>query len=87
MKIVFRFQDVAEIVNDGVPVLEENVNDVQQDRHKEERKKDGKWMFLIHQCVDPNVFKKIIEEETTKGVWDKLKILYSGDKNMKSVKL
>lgn len=36
-------------------------------------------MFLIHQCVDSNVFEKIIEEETTKEAWDKLKNLYGED--------
>ena len=45
MKAIFRFQDVAEIVNDGVPTLEENVNDVQQVTLKERRKKDGKTVL------------------------------------------
>lgn len=35
MKVIFRFQDVSEIVNDGVPALEENANDVQRATHKE----------------------------------------------------
>lgn len=30
MKVIFRFQDVVEIVNDGVLALEENANNVQQ---------------------------------------------------------
>lgn len=42
---------------------------------------------MIHQRVDSNVFEKIIEEETTKGVWNKLKNLYSGDEKLKRVKL
>lgn len=67
MKVIFRFQDMAEIVSDGVPVLEANANDVQKVAHKEQRKKDGKALFLIHQCVDPNMFEKIIEEEMCKG--------------------
>lgn len=66
MKVIFRFQDVTKIVSDGVLALETNVNDVQKATHKEQRKKDGKTLFLIHQCVDPNVFEKIIEEETSK---------------------
>lgn len=37
--------------------------------------------------MDPNVFEKIIEEETTKEVWDKLKNLYDGDEKLKRVKL
>ena len=87
MKVIFRFQDVSEIVSDGVPALEVNANDAQQAVHKERRKKDGKGLFLIHQCVDPNVFEKIIEEETAKGAWDKLKSLYGGDEKLKRVKL
>lgn len=35
MKVIFRFQDVAKIVNNGIPALEENANDVQQVAHKE----------------------------------------------------
>lgn len=66
MKIIFRFQDVVEIVCDGVPALEVNANDIQKVVYKAKRKKDGKALFLIHQCVDPNVFKNIIEEETSK---------------------
>ena len=66
MKVIFRFQDVAEIVCDGVPTLEVNASDVQRDSHKEQRKKDGKTFVLIHQYVDLNVFEKIIEEDTSK---------------------
>lgn len=56
--------------------MEANANDIQQATHKERKKKDGKCLFLIHQCVDSNVFEKIIEEETTKGTWDKLKSMH-----------
>lgn len=66
MKVVFKFQDVAEIVNDGVPTLEANADDVQKAAVKDQRKKDGKTQFLIHQCVDSNVFEMIIEEESFK---------------------
>lgn len=88
MKIIFKFQDVAEIVSDGVPVLEANANDVQKVAHKEQRNKDGKtFFFLIHLRVDLNVFEKIIDEETSKRAWDKLKNLYGGDEKLKRVKL
>lgn len=30
MNVIFKFQVVAEIVSDGVPVLEANANDVQK---------------------------------------------------------
>lgn len=44
-------------------------------------------MFLINQCVDPNTFEKINEEEYTKGVWDKLKNLYYTYEKLKRIKL
>lgn len=44
-------------------------------------------LFLIHQCVNPNMFEKIIEEETTKEASDKLKNVYGGDEKLKRVKL
>lgn len=80
MKVIFRFKDVAEIMSDGVHALDVNANDVQKAAHNEQRKKDGKIPFLIHQCVGPNVFEKIIEEKTSKEAWDKLKNLYGGVK-------
>ena len=87
MKVIFRFQDVVEILNDGISQLEVNAMEAQTAAHKDQRKKDGKVLFLIHQCVDCDVFEKIIEEETTKGAWEKLKSLYGGDEKLKKVKL
>lgn len=78
---------MAEIVNDRVLTFEVNVNNVQRVAHKKQRKKDRKVMSLIHQRVDPNVFEKIIEEESFEGEWDKLKNLYGGDEKLKRVKL
>ena len=87
MKVIFRFQEVVEIVNDGITALEDKASDEQIAAHRDKKKKDGKALFLIHQCVDSNVFEKIIEEETAKGAWDKLKSLYGGDEKLKKVKL
>ncbi|XP_050915369.1 uncharacterized protein LOC127130393 [Lathyrus oleraceus] len=87
MKIIFRFQDVDEIVCDGVPASKVNANDVQKDAQKEQRKKDEKALFLIHQRMGSNVFEKIIEEDMSKRTWDKLKNLYVGYEKLKRVKL
>jgi CII-binding regulator of phage lambda lysogenization HflD len=51
------------------------------------KKKDAKGLFIIHQCVDSNIFEKIIEEETSKGAWDTLKKIYGGDEKLKGIKL
>lgn len=37
--------------------------------------------------MDTNMFKKIIEEDMSKGEWDKLNNLYGGDEKMNRVKL
>ncbi|KAI5443369.1 hypothetical protein KIW84_012139 [Lathyrus oleraceus] len=42
MNVIFRFQDVSEIVNDGVTTLEAYTDDVQKAAHKDQRKKYGK---------------------------------------------
>ncbi|KAK2446031.1 hypothetical protein QL285_016886 [Trifolium repens] len=87
MKVIFRFQDVLEIVSDGVQELATNVNEASITQHKELKKKDAKGLFIIHQCVDSNIFENIIEEETSKGAWDTLNKIYGGDEKLKGIKL
>src|ERR1043165_8617724 len=74
-------------LNNGVSELEANAMYAQKPAHKHQRKKDGKALFLIHQCVNSDVFEKIIEEESAKDAWDKLKKLYGGGEKLKKVKL
>lgn len=62
VQVIFKFQDVDGILNDGVLTLESNVDDIHKVTHKGQRKKDEKGIFLIHQYLDPNVFEKIIDE-------------------------
>lgn len=83
MKVILRFQDALQIVNDGLSALEANATETQKALHHELSKKDDKCLFLIHQCLDPIIFEKIMEEETTKSVCDTLKKLYECDKKLK----
>jgi adenylosuccinate lyase len=87
MQVIFRFQDVLEIVNEGVPELATEANETQRTLHCDQKKKDEKGLFIIHQCVDSNIFENIIEEKTSKGAWDTLKKIYGGDEKLKKVKL
>lgn len=50
-------------------------------------KKDQEAFFYIHQCVDVNVFEKIIDSTTTKVAWDALVRCYCGDASVKKVKI
>jgi len=87
MKVIFRFQDVLEVVNEGIPTLAANATDVQQAKHKELKKKDGKAMFLMHQRVSNDIFEKIMHYESAKETWDALEKLYVGDGKLKKVRL
>ena len=56
MKVFFGYQEVLEVMNDGVtPLLVEDTT-AQQATFKEEKKKDYKALFLIHSCVDNDNF-------------------------------
>lgn len=87
MNFIFRFQDVLEIMNNGFLSLQENATEARRTTHREMSKKYGKGLFLINQCVDSNVFEKIIEKEITKCVWDTLKMLYGENEKLKKTKL
>jgi hypothetical protein len=87
MKVIFRYQDVLETVNEGVTPLAANATDVQQTAHRDLKKKDGKAMFLMHQSVSDEIFEKIMHYESVKETWDALERLYSRDGKLKKVRL
>lgn len=87
MKVIFRFQDVFEIVKNDIPTLEESANEAQRTTKKYHKKKDCKALFLIHQCVDEEIFENIVECETAINVWDTLAKTYLGIDNLKEMEL
>ena len=87
MKVIFRFQDVTEVVQEGVQELDRNPTDVQKVAHCELIKRDTKALFIIHQCVDADNFQKIRSADTAKKAWDTLEKSYAGDSKLKKVKL
>ena len=67
--------------------IAENETEAQIIAQRETRKKDQKALFYIHQCVDANMFEKIIDSTTAKAAWDTLVRCYDGDASVKKVKL
>lgn len=64
MHVFFYAQDVLDLVKDNyVP----NATEAQRNVQRETMKKDQKTLFYIHQCVDANVFEKIVDSTTTKA--------------------
>lgn len=54
---------------------------------RDQKKKDSKALFLIHQCADADVFEKIVEFKTVKAAWDALATTYADDDHLKKVNL
>lgn len=87
MRVLFRAQDVIDLVNDDYTALQENTMGAQRNVQHDLRKKDQKAFFYIHQCMDVNMFEKIDGLTTAKAVWDILVWCYDGDASVKKVKL
>lgn len=51
MQVTFEFQEMANVMQNGIIELGEDPTSVQRNAHKES-KKDFKSLFFIHQCVD-----------------------------------
>src|ERR1051325_5064726 len=87
MKVLFGYQEVLKVVNDGVTPLVAEATAAQQAPFKEEKKKDYKALFLIHSCVDNDNFEKVGDCTSTKHAWEILKKAYEGADKAKVVRL
>jgi hypothetical protein len=66
MKVIFEFQEVQEVIENGVTPLAENATEAQRIEHIALKKKDFKAMLFIHQCVDLINFQKIESATSSK---------------------
>src|ERR1051325_7166769 len=87
MKVLFGYQEVLEIVTNGVTPLGEDATDARRATHKVEKKKDYKALFLIHSCVDSDNFEKVGDCESAKQAWEILEKAYAGAVKAKVVRL
>lgn len=76
MEVIFGFQDVADIVKNGIPEEAVGGTATQTVAHKDFKKKDCKALFFIHQCLDNDNFAKISSAKSAKDVWDILEKCY-----------
>lgn len=87
MKVLFGYQDVLEVIKNGVTPLFQNVIEAKQATHKEEKKNDYKALFLIHQCIDGDNFEKVGDCDSSKQAWEILEKAYVGAHKEKMVRL
>ncbi|XP_050883175.1 uncharacterized protein LOC127086452 [Lathyrus oleraceus] len=85
MSVLFGYQEVLEIIANGVTQLGAEATDIQRATHKEEKKKDYKALFLIHSCVDNDNFEKVGDCESAKQAWEILEKAYVGAVKAKNV--
>ncbi|MCI40598.1 hypothetical protein A2U01_0061831, partial [Trifolium medium] len=58
MKVVFSFQEMWNLVTEGVPKIGARATNEEKTTNKELKKKDFKAFFIIHRCVDADNFEK-----------------------------
>jgi len=59
MKAVFGFQDVWDLVENGLEPIGASATKEEKTAYNEKKKKDYKALFIIHQCVDADNFEKV----------------------------
>lgn len=87
MKALFAFQDLVDVIENGVEIPKESASDAQKTGYKDLKKKDGKALVMLHQCVDDSHFEKIAGASTAKEAWDILNKAYAGAEKVKKVRL
>ena len=83
MKDLFKGQDVQEIVQHGYAELADmtaynNLTQAEKDGLREQRKKDGKALFFIHQAMHERILPRIAAKNNAKEAWDTLETAYEG---------
>lgn len=87
MRVLFDAQDVLDLVNGDYVPIAVDVTEAHRNVQREMRKKDQNMLFYIHQCMNANVFGKIVDSTTAKAASGTLVRCYGGDASMKKVKL
>ncbi|PNX99990.1 hypothetical protein L195_g023263 [Trifolium pratense] len=68
MKVVFRFQEMWNLVTEDVPTIDARATDEEKTTNKELKKRDFKALFIIHQCVDATILRRFLGELGTSVV-------------------
>ena len=75
------------MIKNGITTLVEGAIKAQQSKHKKEKTKNYKVIFLVHQCVDVNNFEKVSDCESSKQAWEILEKTYAEASKAKVVRL
>ena len=64
-----------------------NLTQAEKDVLREQRKKDGKTLFFIHQAMHESILPRIAAKTNAKEAWDTLETAYQGLDKVKTSKL
>ena len=70
MRVMLGYQEVLEVVVNGVLDLDANPTEMHKQIHLENKKKDCKALFFLHQSIDSGIFEKIFGASIVKEAWD-----------------
>src|SRR5713101_3874011 len=92
MKALFRGQDVWDIVQNGYaePIDQaayNNLSQAEKDVPREQRKKDGKDLFYIHQAMHESILPRVSAKTNAKQACDTLETAYQGLDKIRTSKL
>jgi len=87
MKVLFDYHELCDVVESGVSALGDNATEAQKVAHRDQKKKDNKTLYLIHQGMNDEMFEQIEGATTTSEAWIILSTNYKGDDKIKRVRL
>ncbi|XP_068477375.1 uncharacterized protein [Phaseolus vulgaris] len=87
MIILFDYHELWDVVESGVSALGDNATEAQRVAYRDQKKKDNKTLYLIHQGMNDETFEQIEGATTASEVWIILSTNYKGDDKIKRVRL
>ncbi|GKU86688.1 hypothetical protein SLEP1_g1181 [Rubroshorea leprosula] len=66
MRVLFDYDELLSIVENGVAEIVENASDAQKHAHRDSKKKDKKALYFIHQGVNDEVYERIEDASRSK---------------------
>ncbi|XP_068466675.1 uncharacterized protein [Phaseolus vulgaris] len=81
MRVLFDYHELWDVVESGVSALGDNVTEAQREAHRDQKKKDNKALYLIHQGMNEEKFEHIEGATTASEAWTILSTNYKGCTN------
>ncbi|XP_068501124.1 uncharacterized protein [Phaseolus vulgaris] len=87
MRVLFDYHELWDVVESGVSALGDNVTEAQRVAHRDQKKKDNKALYLIHQGMNDETFEQIEGATNASEAWIIFSTNYKGDDKIKRVHL